>query len=153
MCIFHIWVFDMRGFEKQEYSLKRVGLVFGFFLRDISMLSLAVEIDVALSWLHCGRLHLAVERTAVISPFHLIVLSLGKLSPIHHAKASVKSWSGWVSGTTVWFLRLHMEELSLHCFLKQRRNVPGLAAQIVISPLLLFLRNLLHPLMPVILPT
>lgn len=122
MCIFHIGVFDMRGFEKQEYSLKSVGLFFIiFFLTDktIAVLSLAVEIDVALSWLHCGRLHLAVERTAVISPFPLIVLSLGKLSPIHHARAAVKSWSGWVSGTTVWFLRLHMEELSLHCFLNR----------------------------------
>lgn len=40
-------------------------------------------------------LHPAVVRTAVIDPFHLIFLSLGKLSPIHHAKGSVETWTGW----------------------------------------------------------
>lgn len=75
-------------------------------------------------------LHLVVGRKAIINPFHLILLSLGKLRPIYHARGPVKTWSCWVSRTTVWF------ELNLYCFLK-RRNVSGLVVQVIVRPLAL----------------
>lgn len=99
-------------------------------------------------------LHPAVESTAVINPFHLILPSLGKLSPIHHARGSVKNleWFG-VSSSSIRFVRQHMEEVNLQCSLKWSRNSTRSVVEIVLRPLFSFLRNHLCPSVAVVLAT
>lgn len=108
-----------------------------------------------MSELHHGLmvavLHRAVESTAVINPFHP---SLGRLSPIHHARGSVKNleWSG-VSSSLIRFVRLHMQEVSLQCSLKWSRDSTRSVVEIVLRPLFCFLRHHLCPSVAVVLAT
>ena len=98
-------------------------------------------------------LHLPVERAAVVNSFCLILLSLGKLSPIHHAKGSVKTWSGWEYPRRQFGLvsKVTYGRIKPPLFLETEQTCCWFGGQTVIRPLFFFLRNLPRPLVPVIL--
>lgn len=95
-------------------------------------------------------LHLAGEGTAVINPSPLILLFLGKLSPIHHAKGAIKTSSCWEypSQQFGWVSKASCGRIKSPLFL-ENGDSSCLVVPVILRPLLSFLRNHLRPPAPV----